>query len=137
LIPFHFDEPIIVKPTIGPIIVKSTTTMKLQEIWHEDPNETDLSDKIFLNYRGWYHGTLHCVHGITQFGATIILTFLHIRFLVLELKYNVSKNPLKETQNPSRYYKNITNLKFQQKPKYHLFKNPHIKIDLLLLLPWG
>jgi hypothetical protein len=33
-------------------------------------------------------------------------------------------NPLKQNQNPSRYYYNsITNLKFQHKPKkYHLFK---------------
>jgi hypothetical protein len=35
-------------------------------------------------------------------------------------------------QNPSRYYNSITNLKFQHKPKYHLSKNPHIEIDLLL-----
>jgi hypothetical protein len=27
----------------------------------------------------------------------------------------------------------ITNLEFQHKPKYDLQKNPHIKIDLLLL----
>ncbi len=39
----------------------------------------------------------------------------------------------KRNQNPSRYYYNsITNLKFQQKPKISSFKNPHIKIDLLL-----
>jgi hypothetical protein len=50
-------------------------------------------------------------------------------------KYNLQKNPLKETKNPSRYYYNsiIINLKFQHKPKYHLKKNPRIKIDLLLL----
>jgi hypothetical protein len=37
-------------------------------------------------------------------------------------KIQSSKNLLKETQNPSRYYYNsiITNLKFQHKPKYHL-----------------
>jgi hypothetical protein len=30
------------------------------------------------------------------------------------------KSPLKENQNPSRYYNSITNLKFQHKPKkYH------------------
>jgi hypothetical protein len=47
------------------------------------------------------------------------------------------KNPhIKETKNPSRYYNSfVTNLKFQHNPKYHLPKNPHIKIDLLLLLP--
>jgi hypothetical protein len=33
------------------------------------------------------------------------------------------KNPLKKkNQNPSRYYNSIPNLKFQQKPKYHLLK---------------
>jgi hypothetical protein len=50
-------------------------------------------------------------------------------------KYNLPKNPLKENQNPSRYYNSIiTNLKFQHKPKISSFKNTHIKIDLLLLL---
>ncbi len=28
----------------------------------------------------------------------------------------------KKNQNPSRYYNSITNLKFQQKPIYHLSK---------------
>jgi hypothetical protein len=37
-------------------------------------------------------------------------------------KYNLQKNPLKETQNPSRYYNSVTNLKVQHKPKYHLSK---------------
>jgi hypothetical protein len=32
------------------------------------------------------------------------------------------KSPLKENQNPSRYYNSIINLKFQHKPKYHLSK---------------
>jgi hypothetical protein len=50
-------------------------------------------------------------------------------------KIQSSKSPLKKNQNPSRYHKSITNLKFQHKPKkYHLSKNSHIKIDLLLLL---
>jgi len=33
-------------------------------------------------------------------------------------KYNLQKNPVKETKNPSRYYNSITDLKFQHKPKY-------------------
>jgi hypothetical protein len=37
-------------------------------------------------------------------------------------KYNLQKNPLKKTQNPSRYYNSVTNIKFQHKPKYHLSK---------------
>ncbi len=37
-------------------------------------------------------------------------------------QYNLPKNPLKETKNPSRYHNSITNLKFQHKPKYHLSK---------------
>jgi len=50
-------------------------------------------------------------------------------------KYNLQKNPLKETQNPSRYYYNsiITNLKFQHKFKISSFKHLHIKIDLLFI----
>jgi hypothetical protein len=43
-----------------------------------------------------------------------------------------SKNPLKETKNPSRYIITlcITNLKFQHKSKYHLSRIL-IKIDVL------
>ncbi len=39
------------------------------------------------------------------------------------------KNPLKETQNPSRYYNTliITNLKFQHKPKYIMFQKSSYK----------
>ncbi len=50
------------------------------------------------------------------------------------------KNPLKQrNQNPSRYYYNsiITNLKFQHKAKISSFKNPHIKMDLLLITQQG
>ncbi len=42
-------------------------------------------------------------------------------------KYNLQKNPLKETKILSRYYNSITNLKFQHKPKLSSFKNPPIK----------
>jgi hypothetical protein len=36
---------------------------------------------------------------------------------------NLPKKSSKRNQkNPSRYYKTITNLKFQHKPKYHLSK---------------
>jgi hypothetical protein len=34
----------------------------------------------------------------------------------------IFKKSSKRNQNPSRYYNSITNLKFQQKPKYHLSK---------------
>jgi hypothetical protein len=49
----------------------------------------------------------------------------------------IKKKSSKRNQNPSRsYYNSIitNNLKFQHKPKISSFKNPHIKIDLLLLL---
>jgi hypothetical protein len=36
---------------------------------------------------------------------------------------NLQKTSSKrKTQNPSRYYNSVTNLKFQHKPKYHLSK---------------
>jgi hypothetical protein len=44
-----------------------------------------------------------------------------------------SKNPLKEIKILQDIITLVTNLKFQHKSKYHLKKNPHIKIDLLLL----
>jgi hypothetical protein len=44
----------------------------------------------------------------------------------------IFKKSSKKKQNPSRYYNSIiTNLKFQHNPKYHVSKNPHIKIDPL------
>jgi hypothetical protein len=44
-----------------------------------------------------------------------------------KLKYFTMQNIIfkessKRNQIPSRYYNSITNLKFQQKPKYHLSK---------------
>jgi hypothetical protein len=41
----------------------------------------------------------------------------------------------KRNQNPKNpsYYNSITNLEFQHKPKMSSLRNPHIKIDLLLL----
>jgi hypothetical protein len=49
----------------------------------------------------------------------------------------IFKKSSTRNQNPLRYYNPTTNLKCQQKPKLSSFKNPHIKIDLLLLLPRG
>jgi len=47
-------------------------------------------------------------------------------------KYNLFKKSSKRNQNPSRYHNSITNFQFQHKPKISSFKNPHIKIDLVL-----
>jgi hypothetical protein len=46
-------------------------------------------------------------------------------------KYNLQKNPLKKTQNPSRYYNSTANLKFQHKPKMSSFRKPHTKIGVV------
>jgi hypothetical protein len=47
-------------------------------------------------------------------------------------KYNLQKIlPKKKTKILQDIITLGTNLKFQHKPKYHLSKNPHIKIDLL------
>ncbi len=48
-------------------------------------------------------------------------------------KYNLQKFLQKKNKNASRYYNSITNLKFQTQAKISSFKNPHIKIGLLLL----
>ncbi len=53
-------------------------------------------------------------------------------------KYNLQKNPFKKTKILKAFYNSIiTNLKFQHKAKISSFKNPHIKIDLLLLPSMG
>ncbi len=54
---------------------------------------------------------------------------LKLKYFTMQ-KYNLQKLLLKGTKIPSRYYNSVTNLKFQHKPKYHLLKNPPIKIDL-------
>jgi hypothetical protein len=46
-------------------------------------------------------------------------------------KYNFQANPLKENQNPSRYYNSITNSQVSTQAKISSFKIPHIKIGLL------
>jgi hypothetical protein len=50
-------------------------------------------------------------------------------------KYSLQKKKKKSSknnQNPSIYHNSITNLKVQHKAKLSCFKNPRIKIDLLL-----
>jgi hypothetical protein len=44
-------------------------------------------------------------------------------------RYNLQKKSSTRNPNPSRYYYNsiITNLKFQQKPKYHIFQKSSYK----------
>ncbi len=44
-----------------------------------------------------------------------------------------TSSKIKKPKSFKILYNSRTNLKFQHKPKYHLSKNPHIKIDLLLL----
>jgi hypothetical protein len=41
---------------------------------------------------------------------------------ILPCKNIIFKKSSKRNQNPSRYHKSLTNLKFQHKPKYHLSK---------------
>jgi hypothetical protein len=48
-------------------------------------------------------------------------------------KNMVFQKSSKRNQNPSSYHNSITNLEFQHEPKMSSFRNPHIKIDLLLL----
>jgi hypothetical protein len=50
-------------------------------------------------------------------------------------KIIIFKKSSARNQNPSRDSNSITNLKVSAQTKISTFKNPHIKIDLLLLLP--
>jgi hypothetical protein len=45
-----------------------------------------------------------------------------------------NKNPLKETKIFQDIITLQLNLKFQHKPEYHLFKNPHIKINRPIII---
>jgi hypothetical protein len=78
-------------------------------------------NKFSKNYNYTTRGVLHC--GL----AIYIKKYLTAKKELWELKYftmqkyNLQKN-LSKKPNPSRYYNSITNLKFQQKPKYYLSK---------------
>ncbi len=75
-------------------------------------------------------------------GCTVALPFTSKSILRPKKKYGSShispckniifKKSSKRNQNPSRSYNSITNLKFPTQAKILSFKNPHIKIDLLL-----
>ncbi len=52
------------------------------------------------------------------------------KLLIFQNKKILYKKP----KSFKKYYNSITTLNFQHKPKISFFKNPHVKIDLLLLL---
>ncbi len=83
--------------------------------------------------------------GVLHFGLAIyIQKYLNAKEELWKLKlfhhakiYNLSKESSKRNQNPSRYYYNSikTNLSSFNTTQNIIFqKNPHLKIDLLLLL---
>jgi hypothetical protein len=82
--------------------------------------------------------------GVSHYGLAIyIKKYLKAKEELWKLKYFTKQKNIifqkssKRNQNPSRYYNSITNLKFPTQTKISSFKNPHIKRDLLLLLPRG
>jgi len=66
---------------------------------------------------------------VSHYGLAIyIKMYLKAKEELWKLKYftmqNITfKKSPKRNQNPSRYYKSISNLKFQHKPKYHVSKS--------------
>jgi hypothetical protein len=71
--------------------------------------------------------------GMSHFGLAIyIKTYVKAKEELWKLKiFQTSKNIVfqkssERNRNPSRYYNPITNLKFQHKPKYHLFPSSHM-----------
>jgi len=74
--------------------------------------------------------------GVSHYGLAIYIKkakeeLWKLKYFTMQM-YNLQKNPLKETQNASRYYNSITNLKLNKhKPKISSFTNPHVKISLL------
>jgi hypothetical protein len=62
--------------------------------------------------------------------------FWKLKYFTMQ-KYNSQKNPLKETKILPTYFNFITKSQVSTQAKLSSFKNPHIKRDLLLLLPRG
>jgi hypothetical protein len=68
---------------------------------------------------------------VSHFGLAIYIEkYLKAKEELWKFKY-FTMQTYNNQKNPSRYHNSIANLKFQHKPKYHLLKNPHIKIDAL------
>jgi hypothetical protein len=72
--------------------------------------------------------TLNKTRGASHCGLAIYIKVAYAERRITETQIFspcqniVFKKSSKKSQNPSRYYNSITNLKFQQKPKYHLSK---------------
>jgi len=49
----------------------------------------------------------------------------------------IFKKSSKKSQNPSRNYNSITNLKFQHKPKYHVSKQKSSYKNRPIIITWG
>jgi hypothetical protein len=110
--------------------------------------QTTLSSGKFIENLKETRGVSLCI-----FVSIYSKKYLKAKIMKIQIFHNVkiqsskTSSKINKNQNLSRYHNSIiTNLKFQHKPKYHLskifnktyhphtiFKNPHIKIDLLLL----
>jgi hypothetical protein len=128
----------------------SWTSLKIYNAWitYWVLVEMLLKSQLFLES---YHDLVKCIHtcinewkqGVCD---TVALPFT-LKSILRQKKKNYGnsnisprkniifkKKSSNRNQNPSRYHNSIiSNLKFQHKPKISSFKNPHIKIDLLLL----
>ncbi len=105
-----------------------------------------MSEWASASVGGWHksHALLKCVRVFLYMALgfqkqnkgcvshTVALPFTLQYSLLLRQKKELWQILFKENQNPSRYHNSIiTNPKFQHKPKSHLSKTPHTKIDLL------
>jgi len=104
----------------------------------------DIHELTHQEMKNWENGcpNLFPTRGVSNSGIAIHIKkclkakeeLRKLKYFTMQ-KYNLQKKSSKRNQNPSRYYYNsiITNLKFQHNlAKISCFKNPHIKIDLLL-----
>jgi hypothetical protein len=69
----------------------------------------------------WTRGVSHCGLAITLKGI-LRQKKNCANSNISPCKNIIFKKSSKRSQNPSRYYNSITNLKFQHKPKYHISK---------------
>jgi hypothetical protein len=70
---------------------------------------------------------------VLDFGLAIhIKKYLKAKEELWKLKYFTMQKSTERNQNPPRYCNFVTNLQALTRAKISSFKNPHIKIDLLL-----
>jgi hypothetical protein len=93
------------------VALEPTALIQIYEAFPEPPQETQVKQ-----------GVCHTAALPFTLKSSLMQKKNYENSNISPLKNIIFKKSSKRSQNPSRYYNSITNLKFQHKPKYHLSK---------------